>query len=821
MRVSCISLALLLLSSSLFAAHTPLPAVPQEVFAPFWSVQPGWQTELMIGNNTGSKITVVPVLRSRSGVETQLEPIEMAPNDGQMLSVADVLSRVAPRILTEPDAYGSVVFRYTARTVGNVYASVLLKRTGSPIEFHFDAAQTMPEFETGAYQSIWWKPSYNQQDTLVLANVFGQPLHGTMRIFDAQGHSTAHPFTLAARETQQVSVTELLSKYGITGEFGGITIEPQDHPGYLQVMHFTVDEAAGVGALLKVMPRFPLLHQQYTVRAPMLALSHPDPALALPPETLLSPRVFLFNGTAHPVAAHALLDWHSASLWGRAPLPSLTVAPGATQVLSLEESQIKRLGVPSSATWASVQLSYASADSDLVAMAASLSADGKHLVQTPFSDTLSFKYKGGQWMVDADHDALITTGNAGTKPARLDFKLRYAGGSQIYELPARVLQPGEAITIDVGKIITNQQPDRSGKAIPPSIMSGTYEFSDLDDIGMGYLYEGKQQIDKTYGHATYGCIPCCYYTAAWITDFAGTVGDQGSIPALADESCPNGDYVGVDVTSLTTAWASGDSNIATVTPSLVHAVGAGQTYSSGISSLRTLRVHNEIYTCPGANFLPRGNISVSAPTFNNAYSAYIPVDHITGPLKCLAQYDLLYMGDGNRGTYRSTESINIVPDTHSSSGFFADTGQTRNYSRGSPVNGNTLSSADEDGIPDDCILWNDAGKADPSGFSHDESFPYSHQGQSHFAGSTCNPLEPCATIDWDMRTVIDTSNPQAPTAYVNYNHTCYPAHQVKVNGQVVYNYTPPSNDPSYVSSCLLFKLNKRIGQTQPVPVPTH
>jgi hypothetical protein len=162
MRVPCISLALLFLSSLLFAAHTPPPAVPQEVFAPFWSVQPGWQTELMIGNNTGSKITVVPVLRSRAGVETKLEPIEMAPNDGQMISVADVLSRVAPRILSEPDAYGSVVFRYAARTVGNVYASVLLKRTGSPIEFHFDAAQTMPDFESGAYQSIWWKPSDNQ-----------------------------------------------------------------------------------------------------------------------------------------------------------------------------------------------------------------------------------------------------------------------------------------------------------------------------------------------------------------------------------------------------------------------------------------------------------------------------------------------------------------------------------------------------------------------------------------------------------------------------------------------------------------------------------
>lgn len=295
MRFSSIPLALVVMSASLFAAHTPRPAAPQEVFAPFWSVQPGWHTELMIRNNTGTKMTVVPFLRSRTGVETALEPAVMAPNDAKTVSVADVLSRVAPRILSEPDAYGSVVFRYTARTVGNIYASVLLGRTGSPIEFHFDASPSVPDLTSAGYQSIWWRPSDNQKETLVLANLLDQPLRGAIRILDAKGHSTAYPFTLAARETQQISVTELLNKYEIDGEFGGIAIEPQNHPGYLQAMHFTIDEAAGLGALLKVLPRFELPERHFTIRAPMLALAHPDPALALPPQTVLSPRIFLLT----------------------------------------------------------------------------------------------------------------------------------------------------------------------------------------------------------------------------------------------------------------------------------------------------------------------------------------------------------------------------------------------------------------------------------------------------------------------------------------------------------------------------------------------
>ncbi len=89
----------------------------------------------------------------------------------------------------------------------------------------------------------------------------------------------------------------------------------------------------------------------------------------------------------------------------------------------------------------------------------------------------------------------------------------------------------------------------------------------------------------------------------------------------------------------------------------------------------------------------------------------------------------------------------------------------------------------------------------------------------HYSGAASNPLETYAPITWDMRTVIDTTNPLSPTAYVNYNHTCYPSHQIKVNGAVVYLYTPPQNDIIFITNCLLFQSGKIIGQTSPTGVP--
>ena len=98
-----------------------------------------------------------------------------------------------------------------------------------------------------------------------------------------------------------------------------------------------------------------------------------------------------------------------------------------------------------------------------------------------------------------------------------------------------------------------------------------------------------------------------------------------------------------------------------------------------------------------------------------------------------------------------------------------------------------------------------------------------HFTYGRFLRSACNPLEvPCAPIVWDMRTVLNTGNPQQPTAYINYNHTCcFPSHQIKVNDQVVYLYTPTRNDTVYIANCLLFQLGKITRQTSPVNVASH
>jgi hypothetical protein len=92
----------------------------------------------------------------------------------------------------------------------------------------------------------------------------------------------------------------------------------------------------------------------------------------------------------------------------------------------------------------------------------------------------------------------------------------YDQGVEKYE-GEQTLKPDEQMWIDVGSLIRNRTPDKNGKTLPLDIGSGSYEFLDLTDHGVGSLFEGKVVYDTTYGQVTYGCASCCGYSGALLS----------------------------------------------------------------------------------------------------------------------------------------------------------------------------------------------------------------------------------------------------------------------------------------------------------------
>jgi hypothetical protein len=185
---------------------------------------------------------------------------------------------------------------------------------------------------------------------------------------------------------------------------------------------------------------------------------------------------------------------------------------------------------------------------------------------------------------------------------------------------------------------------------------------------------------------------------------------------------------------------------------------------------------------------------------------------------------MTYTGDGGHPTFRAHQAVTVVPGTGAGTGDnskpnnLEDTGVTMDFGAGTPKIPPNLSQADMDGIPRDCVLWNDTAQANPhqdgNAMSEVRSFPSATQAQAEISGQLNNPLSCCkAPIVWDMKTTVDTSS-GAPMASVNFNHTCYPSHIVTVNGKTVYQYTPPESGGLFVFKCLSGISSHVTGQTQ-------
>ncbi len=329
-------------------------------------------------------------------------------------------------------------------------------------------------------------------------------------------------------------------------------------------------------------------------------------------------------------------------------------------------------------------------------------------------------------------------------------------------------------------------------------VSGSLSFDDYRDFGFGLQY----------------CGTITYTASGFLSGNTFSLSASNPVPAIDSCGLP---VASSSTDSVTLSGNACGSGTATFT------ISGGGGGTQAMAKTRVSTALNPLATPQQTT--GSSTWTTLTPRLTVQYASYIPVDNIHGPTPCF--YNLpfqglvpiiqLYKGDANRGTYRTTQSIFVVPDKQVNDNFFPNAGPTRNYGFGSPSNGSTLSSqptgdiyngpytgADEDNVQFDCFLWNDRGKADLSTMQgHSVTFPTSNQAQVNLNGLGQDPLEPkIGGIKWNATVTLNDANPNQPTAQVSITHTCYPAHIVKVNGTTIYSYQPGVNNTAYLLSCL-------------------
>ena len=494
---------------------------------------------------------------------------------------------------------------------------------GHSIAFHIDATGEDQTQDVGSREGIWWLPNATANDYLVLMNRGQNSLQLRLSLFDASGKVSIQNLILPPRGMNRLSIRQLVAGAGLAGSYGGMKVSAENHAGSLDTLHVLFEKTAGFSAVMKMFdydPKTQLKERDYaktsvwTLRAPMLALSNPDPALAFPPGTVLRPEIFIRNTTAKPVDAALRFNWRTASTIGKALGPALRLRPHETWRIDVAALQDGKT-LPLDANWASVIITTNSKPDELMAVAASYDATLRYGAQTPFSDQLSHQWKGGMWEYDPYHNSIITAGNGGTKPTRAAFTIFYNQGTQRYDLE-QTLQPDEQMWMDVGKLIGEHLPDKNGKTLPADLTSGSYEFRDLANTGVGTLFEGKVIYDKTYGHVTYGCAACCGYklnsVLVWFDPLGVPFQGLGYDGVNATDSCSLQNFDVSD--SFYGGWSTANTSVATVDHYGTHTgVSVGSTTSSTYGDLQMFL---KSWNCPIQRESPGGGANVK-PTISS------------------------------------------------------------------------------------------------------------------------------------------------------------------------------------------------------------
>ena len=648
------------------AAAKKIPSRDFEQIVPYWTTEGGWHTELQLRNNlTSDPLKVTPLLRSADGTETPLNEVTILPGEVKTIDLHRALMEINSNLGDQSDAFGSIALRYTSRGMRNLFASVMVHDTGRPIMYHIDASNQASKFVTGSREGVWWLPSDSTRDYLILTNQAQSLLSGTLWLYGSSGKSWNKPLQLQPRQTQRLSVRQLLSEAGLDGSYGGIKIDVPNGAGSLDSVHILYDETAGFSATMKMFDSNPKVELQtrdfagtgvWTTRAPMLALSLPDPVLGLPSGTILRPTIFLRNTTGKPARVKTTFHWRGASGSGQSQAPDLTLTPYETHRMDVFDMQAKGI-LPQDAYWAQTTLVTDGNPDAIMAIAASYDSTLRYGAQTPFSDQLSSQLEGGQWKVDSTHTSLIAVGNGSSQPVNAELTIFYNRGQKTYRLD-KTIAGEDQWYVDLGQLIREQVPDKDGNTIPATTALGAYRLQQIDNLGQDYLYEGKVITDKTYGHATYGCMTCCGYTDSdygvpfLVEDPTSVgVGDTEEVDVYGPNAC-TGSLDLLD--SYFGTWSSNNTSVLTASLESVTGVAVGSARISARAALLPSGGGEDQRSCPHAPVITSGNGNVATLSCTAVTRGQTTTCTASGPSG--ATFSNWQFTDSNSNTVSSTNT---------------------------------------------------------------------------------------------------------------------------------------------------------------------
>ncbi len=421
------------------------------------------------------------------------------------------------------------------------------------------------------------------------------------------------------------------------------------------------------------------------------------------------------------------------------------------------------------------------------------------------------------WRLENGATTVVTLANP-SADEELAFHLHLFFDGGVYTWGgAETLRPGEVRHIDIRQLRDQQIPGQDGTLLPAEatggqakvvVRSSAGQFGKI--IGQAIQIGAQGEMTSSLGCAV--CPPDPSYVALSPLSFTGNVGTSQQIYPWIHWS-DGSSFINTNPYAID--WYPNNSSIADVSEAWynfqVQFQGPGTTSIDAEMPNECHYVYDyQVNACACQYYVPVWAQQAAQVTskleFVITTRAFIMPNHVgADPYSCPASGGVYYKGDDRyfnasassfrtqqRVVYRSDPGGFVVSHTRS-------VGQSRSYAKNAIDNNGRIGPEDEDGIPNDCSLWNQAGTASTGNMNAAKSAGNG----ARIYGNAANPLNPFSpAIDWDYTINFGVANPSAPTYSLSVTHDCYPAHEAYIGNQTVYTFTPTSDDFIDIGLCL-------------------
>src|SRR5581483_4156962 len=224
---------------------------PQQVFVPYWTLEPGWNTTLEIRNNvTQRDISVQPVLRTAAGVEVPLPVLSVSSDHVVSINLREAAA-AALGLINQLGSFGTVVYRFDGLDASNIFASAVVQAIGAPISFHFDS-DGGDEGDVQRFEGVWWLPQQTSTGYLIIANASSAPVQIRANFTDPSGKAHTTTVGIGPRQATRLNVRDIVSSAGFESQWGGVSLMVLSAASAISAAQVVFDQTTGFSALLKM-----------------------------------------------------------------------------------------------------------------------------------------------------------------------------------------------------------------------------------------------------------------------------------------------------------------------------------------------------------------------------------------------------------------------------------------------------------------------------------------------------------------------------------------------------------------------------------------